>query len=419
MILRSFLSSIFLYVAYCVVAPTVGFSHDPVLQKIADTPEVSSTQFVKVFDVLDSGYRDWGFPAFGLIFVAIGIVTFVFPKIIRAIGIPYLDGRSRFKTFYRYGILGFALVWTAIAFIGTYSAHLRHKALAQENRCRVAEGPVEQFIPMPDGGHGEESFSVDGVKFRYSDFIVTDGFNNTSSQGGPINGGSYVRICYDPAGNVILRLEIRDFKGSLQDYSKGMSFVPNSEDARNVFPKNAPIDLPWYMNLFVYLFIADFIATQALFLPYLRTFFRLKPKIVRKGPILMALEARRRIKLRNSTIYWDVDNHTIWLRPRGFNRFQVPLMVAALEVDAQGKSIIGYEIRFSSGFPFVMMLFFWTAFRFFSATMPHEPNLPLPALFVGFGAVFFIVVSFFKLRIYRSRMEKLIEDALSGLRSGG
>jgi hypothetical protein len=115
-------------------------------------------------------------------------------------------------------------------------------------------------------------------------------------------------------------------------------------------------------------------------------------------------------------IYRDTETGTIWLQPRGFNRMQVPLMVAALNMDAEGKSINGYEIRFSSGFPFVMLLFFWTAYRFFSATMPADTNLPSPALFVGFAGLIFLFVGFFTLRMHRSRMERLIEDAFSELR---
>ena len=32
-------------------------------------------RFVKVFDIVDSGFKDWTFPAFGLIFVVIGIAA--------------------------------------------------------------------------------------------------------------------------------------------------------------------------------------------------------------------------------------------------------------------------------------------------------------------------------------------------------
>jgi len=110
-------------------------------------------RFVKVFDVVDSGFKDWTFSEFGLIFVAVGIVFAFFPALIKATGIPFLDLQSKFQKVLRFVFPAFAILWTVISFSATYSQHLRHKSLAQENGCRVVEGPVEQFVPMPYGGH--------------------------------------------------------------------------------------------------------------------------------------------------------------------------------------------------------------------------------------------------------------------------
>lgn len=54
---------------------------DQALLKIADDAAASNNQFVKVFEVLDSRFKDWRLLAFGLIFVVVGIVIFAFPKI--------------------------------------------------------------------------------------------------------------------------------------------------------------------------------------------------------------------------------------------------------------------------------------------------------------------------------------------------
>jgi hypothetical protein len=167
-------------------------------------------------------------------------------------------------------------------------------------------------------------------------------------------------------------------------------------------------------NLFIVLYILDFLAIHILFVPYLKTFFRVATT-ARNCVISMPLEAATKIKLRNSLILWDAETQTIWLRPRGFNSIRIPLMVAALKLDAQGKSITGDQIRFSSGFPFVMILFLWTAHQFFSAAMPSANGLPSPALFLGIAALFFLIVGFINLRIHRSRMEALVEDALTEL----
>jgi hypothetical protein len=377
-------------------------------------------RFVKVFDVLDSGFRDWTFSAFGLIFVAIGIVIAVFPKIIRATGIPFLDVQSRTRKFFRYSFLGFAVLWTTISFSGTYSQYLRHRALIQANACRIVEGPVEHFVPMPYGGHSFESFSVLGVSFRYSDFVITDGFNNTSFHGGPVNGDSYVRICYDPTGNNILRLEIRDFNGEPKSYSGwGGIFFPKAGDTRVVQAPNSQrpaISVPWYGNLILPFLVLNFVGVWTLFLPYLRTFFRIKTLPVQDCTVPVNLEPGKKIKLRNSMIYWDKENHAIWLRPRGFNLVQIPAMAAKLKVDPSEKSVIGQEIRFSSGVPFMVALLLLTMHELISATLPANTNGPSPALIVGFFGVVILIGGFVNLRMLRSRMEKLVEDALSDLR---
>jgi hypothetical protein len=379
---------------------------------------MGADHFVKVFDVLDSGYRDWTFPAFGLIFVAIGTVIFFFPKILEALGIPYLNSKSRWQTVFRYFFLGFALFWTVLAFFMTYPTHLRHEALARENGCRVVEGSVENFVPMPVDGHGYESFSVARVPFRYSDFVATDGFNNSSSHGGPIGKDAYVRICYDPAGNVILRLEIRNFNGVVKDYSKAGGIFPGADETRKAVPPKLPFDVAWYGNIVMALYIADFLATQILFLPYMRIFLRLKTVELRDSPLRMRIAANENIKLRNNLIRRDDETGTIWLRPRGFNRYRLPHVVASLNVDPTGNAITGYEIRVSSGMLVVFVLFLWLAYRMFSAALA-ESNSPLPPpLFLGVVAALFAVVSFFGLRRLISRMTDLVADALSELGSG-
>ena len=65
-----------------------------------------------------------------------------------------------------------------------------------QKRCKVAEGRVTNYSPMPAEGHKEESFNVNGEFFHYSDFSLTAGFNNATSLGGPIREGLQVRIYY-------------------------------------------------------------------------------------------------------------------------------------------------------------------------------------------------------------------------------
>jgi hypothetical protein len=370
--------------------------------------------FVKVFDILDAGYRTGWFPAQGLIFIAIALLVVVFPMIVRALGIPHLNLPS---WRYRLSALGIAVLWTTGAFWVTYSEYLHHRSLAQENGCRIVEGLVEHFVTTPStfGGLAKETFSVSGVRFSYLDFALEDGFNDTSSNGGPIHAGSYVRICYDPgrydpansnpAKNVILRLEIRDFKGELKDYRR--NYFPWSVDARN--EKNRSLKEPWDVYLFYFAFILDVVAIHAMFLPYLRTFFRIKLTPMSDCPIPAALEWGKKTKLRKSMIYWDTSDRAIWLRPRGLILFEVPLQVAKLNIDESGTSIREIEIRLSSGLPIAIILILWAFYRSASVNV----NGPPPILIVGIAAVIILI----NLWLWRPRpqMTMLVENALSEL----
>lgn len=68
---------------------------------------------------------------------------------------------------------------------------------------------------MPIGGHGAESFTVQGVRFSCAVSEVTGAFNTGSPYGGPMRGGRRVRIHYlqghhgySLSENLILELEV-------------------------------------------------------------------------------------------------------------------------------------------------------------------------------------------------------------------
>lgn len=93
--------------------------------------------------------------------------------------------------------------FNAFAFQDMYS---RAKDAYVQGQYSVVEGTVANFHPMPYSGHSQETFSVNGVQFSYSDFVLIPCFNNTASHGGPIHEGLRVRIAY--SGNCILKLEV-------------------------------------------------------------------------------------------------------------------------------------------------------------------------------------------------------------------
>jgi hypothetical protein len=160
------------------------------------------------------------------------------------------------------------------------------------------------------------------------------------------------------------------------------------------------------------LFLLDLLGIRMLLLPYLRLFFRIGTASGLNHRLPVALERDRRIELTDTTLYWDDANHAIWLRPSGFNMFQVPSTVAKLTVDGMGGRVIGSEIRFSSGMILWTMLMVWIAYQFL-ANAPSKAAPP-PAVLIAFSAfgIFAIVMNVRKLR---TRMQKLIDGATAEL----
>jgi hypothetical protein len=170
---------------------------------------MSTDDYVTVFDITNAGFKSWSFPSFGLIFVVIGLLL---PTLIKR-GIFRKSSPTMERWFPRF-FLGFAIFWTSTSFFGTFSDYRRAAAAMRDHGASIAEGVVTDFIPMPVTGHAMESFTVNGVKFRYSDYIITAGFNNTASHGGPIREGLRVRIWH--LNGEILRLDIRKEPNSTQ-----------------------------------------------------------------------------------------------------------------------------------------------------------------------------------------------------------
>jgi len=162
---------------------------------------MNDSDFITVFNVAEAGYRNWWFPAFGLIFVALGICT-IFPT--KLVKIKSGKGPIRLV------LLSFAVFWTVLSFAGTYLDYTNSRRCLLSGRAEYIEGTVENFVEVPAKS---ESFSVAGVPFSYSDNVVSAGFNRTSSFGGPVRPGQDVKIWYRAGrtawSNEILKFEIR------------------------------------------------------------------------------------------------------------------------------------------------------------------------------------------------------------------
>ena len=161
------------------------------------TPDL--TNYRLAFDLLSVGYRQWSFPAFGLIFVVVGLGQVLYVT-------RWRRSTKRSQRVLAWTFLGFASLWTMIAGFGTYLEYARLARAVRNGDVAYVEGPVEDFVPMPFGGHRNETFRVGDKTFAYSDYTVMAGFNNTASHGGPIRAHRRVRIGY--VDGAIVRLEV-------------------------------------------------------------------------------------------------------------------------------------------------------------------------------------------------------------------
>ena len=328
------------------------------------------------------------------------------PWVLRALRIPFREPGGWRWPLFRFGFLGFGLFWTLVSFATTFSEYRAHLAVLTENRCGLIEGLVENFRPMPPEGHADERFRVADVWFAYSDYGVTDAFNNTSSHGGPIRAGQTVRICYDPDTHAILRLAIRDYRGPMPKFDSIFDMTPVSRDtgADDFRP-------PWYSGAFVFLYFLDAIGLFVLYRPYLRMFFRLRSVAVSAPVNPSLLSGRETIKLKDTLLRWDEERGVFWLRGRGMNFFQFMLWAAELAVDVPRATVTCYRLRLSSGLAVIYGAFLLGAYGLFSHGMPPETA----ALLVGGFGIFAAFANVVVLRRRMGRFEDMVTDALPEL----
>jgi hypothetical protein len=108
-----------------------------------------------------------------------------------------------------------AALWALGSGFRVSSEYFTFRRALASGATGLVEGTVDDFHPMPVGGHGAESFTVQGVRFSYAVSEVTGAFNTSWSHGGPIRPGRRVRIHYLQghegyllSENLILELEV-------------------------------------------------------------------------------------------------------------------------------------------------------------------------------------------------------------------
>lgn len=99
--------------------------------------------FEVVFDVDEAGYRQWWFPAYGLIFIAIGLGILLYHRKNPS------PTRSRWVRVFPYLFTGFAVFWVLITFVGTFSDYRVLCQALRSGQFELVEGKVRDFVPMP------------------------------------------------------------------------------------------------------------------------------------------------------------------------------------------------------------------------------------------------------------------------------
>lgn len=144
-----------------------------------------------VFEITEKGLDMFFFMPILFVLIGIGISWF---------NIKYNKSTSSKKQFtivFGFVFSGFALLFMLATLPSELLTRKETKKIFEKKEYKVVEGQIENFNPMPHSGHAMESFTVNGVYFEYSDFVVHYGFNNTASHGGPIKrNGQQVRLSY-------------------------------------------------------------------------------------------------------------------------------------------------------------------------------------------------------------------------------
>jgi hypothetical protein len=145
-----------------------------------------------IYDFNVSEKLTWEHLPGGLMFIAVTIVVLL------------KDPKSNLIRF----LLVFVTLHTIMYAIQNYKAYTDAKNALAQGKCKVIEGAVDYFDPMPYGGHKNEKICIKSDCFEYSDYGEGYSFNNTESHGGPFLYMKKVRIhAYNAR---ILKLEINE-----------------------------------------------------------------------------------------------------------------------------------------------------------------------------------------------------------------
>ncbi len=102
----------------------------------------------------------------------------------------------------------FCIILSFAVLCGFTAEYKEYKNVLETDNAFVVEGYVEKFRPYDGIRKEQESFEINGVRFKYSEGDMTNGYKVTAERGGVIRGnGQHLKIKYtvdDMGENVIL-----------------------------------------------------------------------------------------------------------------------------------------------------------------------------------------------------------------------
>lgn len=151
-------------------------------------------EYETIFNIMDKKFTYWPTVIRNISFLSLAFIFFyVFRK------------KSTFLKFFAYSFLIVSIL-ISISPIIHYLDYRNLRNAYIKNEAEVIEGTITNFIPMSKYGGGKETFEL--ARHRIEFFSSSKGFNHTSTFGGPLREGLYIRILF--FNNNILKLEIKN-----------------------------------------------------------------------------------------------------------------------------------------------------------------------------------------------------------------
>jgi hypothetical protein len=123
----------------------------------------------------------------------------------------YHKGLRKYKTA-TLVITSLAILLSLLVAISQYIEYRQIVEKIEQGETQIEQGQISKYQPIDITNHGSlESFSINGIKFAYSDYHRIPGYHHACKNGGVIcKEGQEIRLSYYTKNNInyIVRLEV-------------------------------------------------------------------------------------------------------------------------------------------------------------------------------------------------------------------